>query len=302
VNVDTVYFHNTGFNMTVSDVPDVETPSGKDAAYENFPVGSWLLPRALRPHIACYYRFARAIDDIADNPQLTPEIKIARLDGFEKAILGDDTASPAFVTAHRMRESLKETQVSNRHCLDLITAFKQDSVKNRYRNWDELVDYCLLSAAPVGRYLIDLHGGSDAGYGPSDALCIVLQIINHLQDCKEDFEQMDRVYIPMDWMNGHGVTAQALAAPCLSKPGRLLLDQVISATAELMPQARTLPAGLRSRRLAMESQAIINIAERLIDRLRTDDPLATRVQLPKTIYLWCCLLGVTSGLGFRASR
>ena len=55
----------------------VETPSGKGAGDENFPVGSWLLPARLRPHVATYYRFARAIDDIADNPELAPDDKVA---------------------------------------------------------------------------------------------------------------------------------------------------------------------------------------------------------------------------------
>lgn len=278
--------------MTKSGPSAVETPSGKDADYENFPVGSWLLPAHLRPHIAHYYRFARAIDDIADNPQLAPEEKLARLDGFERAILGQDQVSEGFEAGHHMRTSLIETQVTERHCLDLIIAFKQDSIKSRYENWQELVDYCLLSAAPVGRYLIDLHGGSDDGYGASDALCIALQVINHLQDCKEDYEEMDRVYLPMEWMRSRDVEVSELGAIKTSEPLRLVLDQTIEATDSLMPEARKLPLGLRSRRLAMESQAIVNIAERLLARLKRQDPLATRIKLSKGIYIWCCLMGV----------
>ena len=64
------------------------SPSGKDVAYENFPVGSWLLSAKLRPHIAIFYRFARTIDDIADNPNLATSIKLERLGGFESALLG----------------------------------------------------------------------------------------------------------------------------------------------------------------------------------------------------------------------
>lgn len=285
--------------MTGTNTPRVETPSGKDAAYENFPVGSWLLPAHLRPHIARYYQFARAIDDIADNPDLSADDKISRLDGFEIALLGNSRESEAYATAHRMRESLGQTGVSERHCLDLITAFKQDSTKSRYETWDELVDYCLLSAAPVGRYLIDLHGGSNNGYGPSDALCIALQVINHLQDCKEDFLLMDRVYIPKNWMVAEGVAVEGLAEPTLSEPYRRVLDQVLAATASLMPEARKLPAGLNSRRLAMESQVIINIAERLIGQLQQADPLSTRVQLSKPAYLLCFLRGLS---GWMAPR
>lgn len=286
--------------MTSSSGQHVETPSGKDTDYENFPVGSWLLPAALRPHIACYYRFARAIDDIADNPELSADVKIERLDGFEGAIRGQKISSPEYLTGQKMRESLIQTSVPEKHCLDLITAFKQDAVKNRYENWDELVDYCLLSAAPVGRYLIDLHGGTRIGYDPSDALCIALQVINHLQDCQEDFQLMDRVYIPQDLMRAEGIQVEVLNNSVTSDALRRVLDQVLTETGLLMPEARNLPSGLNSRRLAMESQAIIKIAEKLIDRLKSGDPLATRIKLPKMSYVWCCIMGVAGGLTVRA--
>ena len=64
----------------------IETPSGKGAGDENFPVGSFLLPKRLRPHVATYYAFARAIDDIADHPDATPEEKLARLDAMDRAV------------------------------------------------------------------------------------------------------------------------------------------------------------------------------------------------------------------------
>lgn len=271
----------------------VETPSGKDAAYENFPVGSWLLPAELRPHIAVFYRFARAIDDIADNPELAPEIKVARLDGFEQALAGSNNGDPAFETGHRMRQSLLETDVPAQHCIELITAFKQDAVKSRYDDWDDLMGYCRLSAAPVGRYLLDLHGGSADGYGPSDALCMALQVINHLQDCKDDFRQLNRVYLPGDWMRAEGITVDDLDNEVSSEGLRRVLDRTVAATAEVLDRAKPLPSGLKSRRLAMESAAIIAIADRLLDLLRRQDPLGPRVELSKPGYLWCCLRGVT---------
>ncbi|MDD9878106.1 MAG: squalene synthase HpnC [Magnetovibrio sp.] len=269
----------------------VETPSGKDAAYENFPVGSWLLPARLRPHIARFYRFARAIDDIADNPELDAQVKIERLQGFEDAILGHGDAGDAFATAHRMRESLAETGVPAQHCRDLIAAFKQDAVKTRYDDWDDLMGYCILSAAPVGRYLLDLHGGSRHGYGPSDALCNALQVINHLQDCQDDYRTLDRVYLPGNWMAAAGMTVGELDAPRSSAAVRRVVDQCLDATETLMVEARRLPGGLRSRRLAMESAAIIAIAERLIALLRRRDPLGYRVELGKAGYLWQCVRG-----------
>ncbi|MDH5750240.1 MAG: squalene synthase HpnC [Rhodospirillales bacterium] len=282
--------------MTKTAYHNVEAPSGKDAAYENFPVGSWLLPAALRPHIATFYHYARAIDDIADSPDLPPDEKIARLDGFAAAIQGADQDDPAYAKGHRMRESLAETGADPQHCLDLIAAFKQDAVKLRYQDWDDLVGYCVLSAAPVGRYLLDLHGGSNHGYGPSDALCIALQVINHLQDCQDDYRQLNRVYLPQDWMAEEGAVDGELTAGSCSPALRRVLDRTLSATETLLRDAQALPGGLASKRLAMESAFILVIARRLVALLRTRDPLAVRVQLSKPDYLWCGVRGILSVL------
>ncbi len=278
--------------MTSDPRSKVETPSGKDAAYENFPVGSWLLPARLRPHIARFYAFARAIDDIADNPDLGAEEKVQRLDGFEKAVLGKGGEDPAYGTAHDMRRSLSETGVKADHCVDLVAAFKQDATKLRYRDWDDLMGYCILSAAPVGRYLLDLHGGSRDGYGPSDALCNALQVINHLQDAKDDYQNLDRVYLPQDWMNEAGVDAGDLARDQATEGMRRVLDRCLDATGGLLAEARLLPGGLKSRRLAMESAAILEIAFRLTRILRDRDPLGPRrIRLSKPGYVWCCVKG-----------
>ena len=274
----------------------VETPSGKDAAYENFPVGSFLLPARLRPHIADFYRFARAIDDIADNGNLDPETKIKRLQGFEAALLGRTADHPAFETAQRMRRSLEITAITPQHCQDLIAAFKQDATKLRYADWDDLIGYCIKSAAPVGRYLVDLHGGSTNGYGPSDALCNALQVINHLQDCQDDYRTLDRVYLPGDWMQAADIDVNDLDRAGATPGLRTVINQCLDATEDLLRQASALPGGVVSRRLAMESAAIIEIAWRLCARLRRRDPLAERVALTKGGYIWCCVKGASLAL------
>jgi squalene synthase HpnC len=267
-----------------------ESPSGKGAADENFPVGSILLPKALRPHVAVFYAYARAIDDVADNPDLAPEEKVRRLDGFDKALLGEND-DPAYEKAHRIRESLNECGVTVQHCRDLISAFKQDAVKLRYDDWDDLIDYCNRSAAPVGRYLLDLHGESRDGYPANDALCNALQVLNHLQDCADDYHELDRVYLPRDWMSAAGVTVDALDEPALSPGLRRVVDKCLDGTDALLDLARTLPGRLRNRRLAMESAAIVNIAVKLSRELRRRDPIAERVELTKPQYLWCCARG-----------
>src|SRR5262245_55613414 len=157
---------------------NVETPSGKWRGAENFPVGSFLIRRDLRPHVHAFYRFARNADDIADNPALKAEEKIWRLDRMA-AILdgasGDD--SPA---ASGMRESLIATRMTAQHCHDVLRAFRLDAVKLRYKDWEDLMAYCRYSAAPVGRQLLDLHAESRNTWTSSDALCSALQVLNHL--------------------------------------------------------------------------------------------------------------------------
>ena len=269
----------------------METPSGKGSKDENFPVGSFLLPKALRPHVARFYAFARAIDDIADNPKLAPEDKVARLSGFER-VLTTDEAEPGYETAARLRQSLIETHVTPQHGCDLISAFKQDAVKHRYADWDELIDYCLRSAAPVGRYLLDLHREDPSGYSQSDALCNALQIINHLQDCRDDYEQMDRVYIPESWLAEAEADVTHLSAPRSSDGLRQVQLRCVRDTQTLMVEARRLPDSLKSWHLALESAVIVEIADQLLRELAGRDPVAERIELSKPQFLWCALKGV----------
>ncbi len=195
-----------------------------------------------------------------------------------------------------MRESLIASGIPDRHCLDLIDAFKQDAIKTRYEDWDDLMGYCCRSAAPVGRYLIDLTGGATDGYASSDALCNALQVINHLQDCKDDYLSLDRVYLPMDWMREAGADVQMLDAEKSAPEVRSVIDRCLRATMDLMDDARPLPSSVSSRRLAMESAAIIRIADALIVKLSENDPLGSRVELGKPGYACCIVRGAVSGL------
>jgi len=269
----------------------VETPSGKGAADENFPVGSWLIPPELRPHVAAYYAFARAIDDIADNPALPADDKIARLDGFAAALNGANT-DDAYAKAHALRHSLAATGIPLRHGLDLISAFKQDAVKPRYESWAELIDYCLRSASPVGRFLCDLHGEDRALYPLSDALCNALQVINHLQDCAKDYADMDRVYLPLAWMRAEGAAVEDLKNKSATPALRRVLDLCLDGTEKLMTDARKLPKAMKHRRLAAETAVIVSVADTLVKRLRRGDPLAMRVALGPVRYAGAALRGL----------
>jgi len=286
--------------MTSIAQSQLETPSGKGAGDENFPVGSFLLPRALRPHVAVFYAFARAIDDIADNSALAPEDKIARLDAFERGVRGEHRGA-GLEKAEAMRQSLLQTGITTQHCCDLVSAFKQDAVKGRYANWGELIDYCNRSAAPVGRYLLDLHGERTADYPPSDALCNALQVINHLQDCADDYATLNRVYIPEDYLRAEGLGVEILAERQGGPAFRRVLDRCLAELEPVLIEARRLPLVLKSRRLALESGAIVSLADRIAARLAKEDPIAGRVALSKPAFAATAALGVAQTLLRRAA-
>ena len=255
----------------------VEKPSGKDKQDENFPVGSLLIAKRYRRHVHIYYRFARQADDVADDPALPSGEKLRRLDRMAAVLNGDNgDDAPAAATMH---VSLLETGVSPDHCHDLLRAFRQDAVKHRYTDWNDLLDYCRYSAVPVGRYLLDLHGVSRDSWAASDALCAALQVLNHLQDCQKDYRTMNRVYLPLDSFQAASASLGDLEKDHCPAPLRTVLNDIILKTEPLVNQALTLPSFVGNAGLRRESAVIAAIARRLLDKLRHHDPLAQRVKL-----------------------
>ncbi len=256
---------------------NVETWSGKDRGDENFPVGSMLISRALRPHVHAFYAFARNADDIANSATLPANEKIARLDTMEAVLLGQrESGSPS---ALRLRASLLATGVTARHATDLLVAFRRDATRQRTATWEELYDYCRYSAMPVGRHVLDLHNEDPATHAPSDALCTALQVLNHLQDCADDLATLDRSYLPLDLLARHGATIDDLRRSRQTGGLRAVFDALLDRVDALNHQAADLPRRTRSRRLRLETAVIVGLAHRLTRRLRHGDPLAMRVKL-----------------------
>lgn len=259
---------------------DVESWSGKARTQENFPVGSVLIRPCLRRHVHAYYDFARNADDIGDSPELAPAEKIARLDVMQAVLTGvRDNGSPS---ALALRASLAETGVDPGHSLDLLHAFRQDAVKQRYASWDELLDYCRYSAMPVGRHVLALHGEADDTVAPSDALCAVLQVLNHLQDLSKDLVALDRCYLPQDILGQENATVEDVKRPAETRGLRAVKNRLLDECDRLNACAADLPRRVRDRRLRLETAVIAGLARRLTRRLRNGDPLATRVKLRPT--------------------
>ncbi|MCI0467632.1 MAG: squalene synthase HpnC [Beijerinckiaceae bacterium] len=259
---------------------------------ENFPVASLLIAPKHRGTILAYYRFARAADDIADSPSLSPAAKIAGLDLFEATLTG---RSDAVEAALPLRAALAERELPARHALDLLRAFRMDAVKHRYADWGELMEYCAYSAAPVGRFVLDVHGESESTWPASDALCTALQIINHLQDCGADYRTLDRVYVPLDALAAEGVGADTLGEEKATAALLKVLHGVAKRTSALVEAGALLPSGVRDFRLCIETAVIARLAQKLISILLERDPLSGRVHLSKPGALaWTCL-GIAEG-------
>jgi len=185
--------------------------------YENFPVASLLLPKVLRQPISVIYTFARNADDFADEGSLNPDERLARLDNYSRLLKLathpnketriDITENPDYSVFVALQDIIPKYNLPVELFDDLLTAFKQDVIKKRYRNFDEVLFYCRHSANPIGRLLLHLmNETSEQNLRCSDYICTSLQLINFLQDIHQDFSENQRIYLPEDEMEKFNVT------------------------------------------------------------------------------------------------
>lgn len=272
--------------------------SGKGMGDENFPVASVLLARRHRPVVVAYYRFARTADDVADSEVLGADVKVAALDVMQAVLEGreDSALSP---DAAALRPLLLERGVPLSVASDLLIAFRDDARGLTCRTWDDLTAYCEHSANPVGRFLLRLHGAPAEADGPSDALCTALQILNHLQDLREDWLRLRRLYLPLDWIEAAGGTPDDLArvpTPDLFRP--LILD-ALDRTDVLLAEADRLPGRIGDRGLTMQARMVIDLACRLSARLRADAPETDETKASRADWAAAALRALWSGMGGR---
>lgn len=273
--------------------------SGKGSGDENFPVASRLVHPRHRAIILAFYDFVRTADDIADHATLREAEKLAHLDALERSLLGEGDSEPAGVA---LRTALRTRALAPDHARDLLTAFRLDVTKLRYADWDDLMGYCRYSAMPVGRFVLDVHGESRSTWASSDAVCAALQVINHLQDCGDDYRSLDRVYIPADAMAAAGTGVEALGEDRASAELRACLGSLARRTAALLEKGRTLPRQINDTRLALEISVIETLARRLVTLLQHRDPLSEPVHLGKPWAAAFGALGVSSALVGRLFR
>lgn len=242
--------------------------------YENFPVASILLPAPLREPVAAIYGFARSADDFADEGDLSPQQRSALLTGYRAELDAIEEARP---TQHpvflRLRPVIARYDLPLQLFRDLLDAFVQDVSKDRYRDFDELMDYCRRSADPVGRLLLHLFGHATAqNLSRSDAICSALQLINHWQDVGIDAAKgaEGRIYLPQDDMARFGVSEDDIRRRVASADFRQLLRFQVNRARALMLSGAPLGWDLPGR-IGLEIRAIVAGGLRILDKIEAAD-------------------------------
>ncbi|MBY0336161.1 MAG: squalene/phytoene synthase family protein [Acetobacteraceae bacterium] len=255
----------------------VEGPPNRDHDTENFPTASRILAPEVRGKVMAFYRFVRTADDIGDSATLPPDEKLRRLAAMRDALDDPGTALPEAARLHATGTGTAEARL-------MLEAFEQDARKNRYADWAELEHYCARSADPVGRMLLRLHNAdTPEAIAAADDLCTALQILNHLQDLVPDRDSLDRIYLPVPWMELAGGETPFFDR-ANTEARRPILDAALDRVEELLDRAEALPRLIndRTRRLALQSAMTINCARRLLEKLRAADPVLGRVALGKS--------------------
>lgn len=233
--------------------------------YENFPVGSILLPARLRPAVHAIYRFARSADDLADEGDASPTERLAALAGYRARLdaiaQGEHCAGdPVFAP---LAQAIARHQLPLAPFYDLLSAFSQDVTTTRYATFAELVSYCRLSANPVGRLMLHLFDQHDPrSLAMSDGICTALQLTNFLQDIALDW-QKGRVYLPQDALAKYRVSEAQIAAGDTSGLWSVMMQQQIERARSMLaagaPLGKRLPGrfGLELRLIVLGGETIL---------------------------------------------
>jgi squalene synthase HpnC len=249
--------------------------------YENFHVVSFLLPKRLHQDFYNVYSYCRWADDLGD--EIGDRAESLRLlqwwrTELDAMYLGRAT-HPVFVA---LQPTVHRYSIPRQPFADLIQAFVQDQTVTRYRNWNELFDYCRCSANPVGRLVLYLCGYSDAERQRlSDATCTALQLANFWQDVTVDMLK-DRVYIPLDAMARQGYTVEELFARRFTPPFREVMREIVRKARDLFHEGLPL-IGMVDRRLALDLDLFSRGGLRVLDKIEQQDfdVLAARPAISK---------------------
>ncbi|HUX62019.1 MAG TPA: squalene synthase HpnC [Ignavibacteriaceae bacterium] len=238
--------------------------------YENFPVISFLIPKNLRKHIGIIYWFARTADDIADEGALSEAERLNQLNEFEKRLT--ETLKGNFSNQFdlALHSTVNEKNLSTEHFYNLLKAFRQDITVKRYEDFSSLQGYCVNSANPVGRLILELYNIHDEdAFNYSDSICTALQLTNFWQDTALDY-QKGRIYYPLNDMEKYGVTENMFEFRKNNFNLREMVKSNVDQTLKMFDKGSNLLTFLHGR-LKYEIKWTILGGEMILDKIRLSD-------------------------------
>jgi squalene synthase HpnC len=246
-------------SLSYTELPGGDAPAGLPAeaeilgrmARENFKVASRLLPARLRSNLIAYYRYARMVDFLGDEYEGDRGAALDWFDAQTRRALSGETAGVHPVVAEAA-ESTTSLGLDPSVLLDLVSANRLDQSRPEYATFSELLEYCRLSANPVGRFVLGAFGcDDDERRGWSDCICTGLQLAEHWQDVAED-ARAGRIYLPREDLQRFGVAAADLLRRPASPHWRAMMVFEVARARRLLDEGRPLIASLPGvRRWAM---------------------------------------------------
>ena len=257
-------------NPDLSVAAQVSLAVAAKASAENFPVALRVLPGRWRAHLTALYGFARLVDDIGDEPlpgmpedasrETVTATRLKLLDDLRDDVARiydttndttnetatETTNEPELEAIRALKRTVRECGVPAQPLYDLIQANRQDQLVTRYATYQDLADYCRLSANPVGQVVLYIMGAATPErIRASDSVCTALQVIEHTQDVKEDLAN-GRIYLPQDDMKTHNVTAADLAEPYAKSNVRDLIAFEVNRARQLLDEGAPLVGTLKN--------------------------------------------------------
>lgn len=233
----------TGMHAADDDVVLLESVAARSAAQmrvENFPVALRLLPRRAREDLTAVYCFARFVDDVGDEVALGADRRLMLLDAIDQDlhVLPDDRSTLSPVSA--LASMIATGRVPMEPFGELVEANRVDQRVTRYASFDDLLGYCRLSAAPIGRIVLHLAGAATVdNQADSDDVCAALQVLEHCQDVGED-AGAGRVYLPEADLRAEGVVVDDLNPGVTTPALRRVIAVQVARSRELLLDGRSL--------------------------------------------------------------
>ncbi len=260
----------------------------KNKKEENFPVGMFV-EKNKHLIIDAYYRAAREADDVADAIDVIYDDKIAKLKDLERDFWEARTES----SAAKLGKIFKQENLDNSLYTDLLSAFRKDCDGFKPQIWEQLLDYCRYSAAPVGRFMLALYDESTTTYLPAEGLCAVLQIVNMLQDIKFDVCKLRRCYIPKELLNKFMVCETDFCLQQSTPQVKALFLYVIERLEAMLKDAEILISLVNNRSLRVELCVIFSLTNCMLKKIKKGDVVANKIKLSKLDWFraiisgWC---------------